>query len=584
MKTPKLVTLNSPEGWTFSLSAKVDYERRKRYRLLISAIDQHHHPLVSLAPIVVNVEDINDNRPVFDKILYEAEIGENIDGGTSLLRVNASDKDASLNGDVRYSIVEEEMNRLFRIDENSGEIFTLVTLDADVNSKYRFEVKAVDRGQPALSEVAVVEVRVIDENDNSPKFSRLFRAEIEENSPIGAFVTQVSSIDADVYSVVAYELEDNSTNTFQIDPHSGNVTLASYIDREKQSEYALKVRAMDGVWQVRTSLTISVLDQNDNAPSFIRQHFRFFVLSNTSVGCMIGRIRATDADSAENGVVFYSLECPQDRFTVDPITGSVSLSLPLGDYTNVTFSCEAIAVDGGLPSLKAMVVDIDVVDDGVVAPRFIDRHPYFAVLANSSEGTIIGELLTESPTYYVIFSVDDDRFAVDQNGTMLAKSNFTMFEVGSSITLSIQALFEEPSTLSDEINVTMETADVNRNAPKFTSKRITFSVPENSALLTAVGTVSAHDDDLGVNGRIIYTMETNETEKVPFSVNATSGTIFVIGSLDYEEKRMYRFFVVASDCGLPPQKATAQVMVNITDENDNVPQFEEDFIIVHVSF
>ncbi|VDM24359.1 unnamed protein product [Toxocara canis] len=330
-----------------------------------------------------------------------------------------------------------------------------------------------------------------------------------------------------------------------------------------QSEYALKVRAMDGVWQVRTSLTISVLDQNDNAPSFIRQHFRFFVLSNTSVGCTIGRIRATDADSAENGVVFYSLECPQDRFTVDPITGSVSLSLPLGDYTNA-------------------VVDIDVVDDGVVAPRFIDRHPYFAVLANSSEGTIIGELLTESPTYYVIFSVDDDRFAVDQNGTMLAKSNFTMFEVGSSITLSIQALFEEPSTLSDEINVTMETADVNRNAPKFTSKRITFSVPENSALLTAVGTVSAHDDDLGVNGRIIYTMETNETEKVPFSVNATSGTIFVIGSLDYEEKRMYRFFVVASDCGLPPQKATAQVMVNITDENDNVPQFEEDFIIVHI--
>ncbi|KHN82038.1 Protocadherin Fat 4 [Toxocara canis] len=45
---------------------------------------------------------------------------------------------------------------------------------------------------------------------------------------------------------------------------------------------------------------------------------------------------------------------------------------------------------------------------------------------------------------------------------------------------------------------------------------------------------------------------------------------------------MYRFFVVASDCGLPPQKATAQVMVNITDENDNVPQFEEDFIIVHI--
>lgn len=35
------------------------------------------------------------------------------------------------------------------------------------------------------------QVRILDENDNSPKFSHLFRAEIEENSAIGAFVTQV---------------------------------------------------------------------------------------------------------------------------------------------------------------------------------------------------------------------------------------------------------------------------------------------------------------------------------------------------------------------------------------------------------
>lgn len=73
----------------------------------------------------------------------------------------AVDKDASVNGDVRYSILEEDMRALFRISENSGEIFTIVPLDADIISKRRFTVKAEDRGQPSLSQIAIVKVGLI---------------------------------------------------------------------------------------------------------------------------------------------------------------------------------------------------------------------------------------------------------------------------------------------------------------------------------------------------------------------------------------------------------------------------------------
>uniref|UniRef100_F1KPK7 Protocadherin Fat 4 n=1 Tax=Ascaris suum TaxID=6253 RepID=F1KPK7_ASCSU len=575
-------SINPHTGQLFTRGT-IDYERRRRYRLLISATDQHNHPLVAFTSIVVNVEDVNDNRPIFDQILYEAEISENADSETLLLNVYAVDKDASVNGDVRYSILEEDMRALFRINENSGEIFTIVPLDADIISKRRFTVKAEDRGQPSLSQIAIVKVRILDENDNSPKFSHLFRAEIEENSAIGAFVTQISSTDVDMSSVVTYELEDDGIGIFRIDPYSGIVTLISYIDRETQSEYALNVRAMDGVWQVRTSLTITILDQNDNAPIFTRDHFKFFVVNNAAVDSIVGRIEARDADSGDNGVVFYSLRCAQDRFTVDPSSGLISLSIPLGNYTNEVFMCEAEAIDGGMPALAAMAtVEIIIVGNKIVVPRFADRRPYFALLAGSPNGTVIGQLKTEPPTYYMRVLVYDDRFAIDENGTLSTRSKFPTSEIGRSITLRLVASFEQFYASNDEINATIEVTGANLHPPKFAQKKVTFSVPENSEMFTIVGIVSAFDDDPGINGRIIYAVDGNDFDQFPFDVNATTGVVFVVGPVDYERKKIYKFFIVASDCGVLPQKATAQVLISVVDQNDNVPQFEEDSITLHV--
>lgn len=77
-----------------------------------------------------------------------------------------------------------------------------------------------------------------------------------------------------------------------------------------------------------------------------------------AVDNIVGRIEARDADSGDNGVVFYSLRCAQDRFTVDPSSGLISLSIPLGNYTNEVFMCEAEAIDGGMPALAAMVCSL----------------------------------------------------------------------------------------------------------------------------------------------------------------------------------------------------------------------------------
>ncbi|VDK21779.1 unnamed protein product, partial [Anisakis simplex] len=223
---------------------------------------------------------------------------------------------------------------MFRINQTSGVIWAMRALDAETSALYQLRVKATDGGSPPLSDFALVQVHVLDENDNSPKFSRLFRAEVQENAPIGTFVTQVSSADADADSVVEYRFDVQGTAPeaapFWIDPRSGVISTTAVLDREQKSEYTLKVVAADGLWQVRTSVVIRVLDQNDHAPRFSQESFRFPLRSDVAAiaGGLVGQVNASDPDEAQNGLVLYSLLCPGGRFSIDPLTGRIFVAWP----------------------------------------------------------------------------------------------------------------------------------------------------------------------------------------------------------------------------------------------------------------
>lgn len=91
--------------------------------------------------------------------MYECEIGENVDPDTKFCKISATDKDASTNGLLKYSIDEKEAKKYFWINEQSGEIFTRISLDADLKAVHRFTVSAVDQGSPQLSQTAIVNVR-----------------------------------------------------------------------------------------------------------------------------------------------------------------------------------------------------------------------------------------------------------------------------------------------------------------------------------------------------------------------------------------------------------------------------------------
>src|SRR5690606_22138590 len=126
--------------------------------------------------------------------------------------------------------------------------------------------------------------------------TRLFQTNVSESTPVGSFILQVTSLDRDEgnNSQVTYSLLTD-TDRFRIDAQTGNLYLAGQLDREEQEEYFLSVSANDGSWRAQTTVTLYILDENDNTPQFDQAAYQFDVdlSSGDLTNRTIGRVQAS---------------------------------------------------------------------------------------------------------------------------------------------------------------------------------------------------------------------------------------------------------------------------------------------------
>lgn len=304
---------------------RLDFETSQQYEIWIEASDSDRPSLRSVMKLLINVTDANDNAPIMEKMLYDAEVMEEEPPPQIVARVRATDADSDENGQVSYRLVND-FESAFEIDSDTGEIFTNMRLDREDIASYELTVEAVDQGMPQMTGSATVLITVLDKNDNPPRFTRLFSVNVTENAEIGVFVIKVTSSDLDINenANATYNFTENPGNKFAIDPISGNVTVAGRLDREQQDEYLLKVVAVDGAWRQETPLTITIQDQNDNAPEFEHSYYSFNLPELQRNIAFVGQVTATDRDKqGPNSVISYSLQQPSDLFTIDPATGEI---------------------------------------------------------------------------------------------------------------------------------------------------------------------------------------------------------------------------------------------------------------------
>lgn len=387
---------------------------------------------------------------------------------------------------------------------------------------YELIVQAKDNGSPApLTGTATVLITVQDKNDNPPRFSRLFSVNVTENAEFGSFVIRITSTDLDTEpnTNVTYSFTENPGEKFLIDPQSGNVTVNGHLDREEEDEYLLRVSATDGAWTTETTLTITVQDENDNAPTFDRKvyHFHFPELQRRMQ--FVGRVVATDRDKSSNSVVSYGLAQPSDFFTIDPATGDIFCKRSLKyKHTHRTSSPEnkyslmVVAIDNGKPPMSSKVaVEISILDANNHAPVFEEKMYYTPVPedypvsqrvirleALDSDFGLNGEI-----EYSIVNGNGSSYFGVDsRSGEVFVRKDLGGLRSGSVFQVTARALDKGVPRQKDEIGVTFVLTGENLRTPAFVSyqTRVLENVLEGEPLNSTILSVSAVDAEVSFLG------------------------------------------------------------------------------------
>ncbi|NWU01405.1 PCD23 protein, partial [Urocynchramus pylzowi] len=300
----------------------------------------------STAQLYLTVLDENDHSPLFAKTQYQISVTEDLEEGSAILDLSASDEDAGLNGEVMYSLIDDTYGA-FAINSVTGSIITTKALDRETKSQYTFRAVATDCSTLFPRSTTVMTVLIQDVNDNAPKFEQsYYKASIWEGQSPKTDIIQVFAADLDSglngeteYSIVS----GNENATFLIDSARGILATNTDLDYENTSSYRetaashqLVLLASDrGTPSLNSTATvlITVLDVNDNPPVFSSLEYHVHVKESIPIGSHITEVSAKDCDAGTNAEITYAIISGNDRghFGLDSRTGSVNLTKML-DY------------------------------------------------------------------------------------------------------------------------------------------------------------------------------------------------------------------------------------------------------------
>ncbi|KAF5896914.1 protocadherin-20-like [Clarias magur] len=298
----------------------------------------------------------------------------------------------------------EEDSTEFTLKAQAGNylLTTSKPLDFELCSEYLITVVILDASKSvhAKKEITVV---VEDVNDNAPEFEKTYyQVEIMENNKPDTSLVQVSAFDADsqLYGKVSYRLIHNSPTIFNIHEGTGVVSVLEPLDREQQGEYSLTVLARDNgspPLKAFSSVSIKVLDQNDNQPTFLTPHFIFFISEGISLLAQVGKIGIVDADEGDNGkVVDVQVLDKQAPFIMDLSQSALRCTGEVDREKHEKYDLLLLAVDGGRPhrsSIASVTIYVEDVNDNqpqVLLPS--SNLSCLTVSPNTSAGSIVTKI------------------------------------------------------------------------------------------------------------------------------------------------------------------------------------------------
>ncbi|XP_068114331.1 cadherin-23 isoform X3 [Hyperolius riggenbachi] len=565
-------TINNATGLIRAVK-ELDYEVcLGRYTLIITATDRCPivpRRLTSTTTVYVNVNDINDNWPIFPR-LYEGpfEITEG-QPGPRVSTFKADDKDSGLNGQVEYSIVGGDILGEFVISSVEGDLRVRkdYELDRENIALYNITIMAKDRGNPPFSSTVVVEVRVLDINDNDPVLLNLpLNITISENTPVSTPITRILASDADAgrNAILTFNITGgNGDNAFFINENTGIVYVNRALDREKISEYRLTVTVKDNPENARNSrkdfdlLVVTISDENDNRPLFSQGSYQAEIMENSPAGAVM-------------------VKTPLNRELV--ATYDIGISV----YDNAT---EVAGRSVSVPNAKLTVNILDVNDN---TPRF---RPFGVtvfsqrIVEGATPGTTLLSVSAVDPdkgpngqiTYSLHNLVPAGYVQLEDNTAGKIIANRTVdYEQVQWLNFTVRASDNGSPQRSAEVPVVLEIVDINDNNPIFSQSSYQKPVFEDIQLSSTVLRIKATDADSGRFALIQYSLVDGEGK---FGINPTTGDVYILSPLDREKKDLYTLTAIArdnpGDVASNRRENSVQVLITVMDVNDCRPQFSK---------
>ena len=574
LKTNSGFFFNISAGGEISLSRSLDYETKRNYTLVVVAKDKDFEISTT---VIIEVEDINDNSPIFSPQTQRKFINEKSPRGITIAQVTATDADTGANGRIRYRL-RNSFGGTFAIDSITGNITLLrsLTFNKTSDNLYLISVVAFDSGMPSLEASGSVFVEVIDINDHTPMFTQaIYDFTVSEAAGIQTRVGRVAATDgdSDLNALLTFGIVTGS-KTFSMNQNDGTIYLLKRLDRELVMTYRLNISVKDGGSPERTSyatVIVHVSDVNDHAPVFNESEYSVRLDEDFPTSRMLLQVFATDADTGSNANVRYSITGGNQHteFRIDHQLGQIFALIPLRHAS--VYHLEITAQDGAPPFHKTSVkVNIVIFKHNQTVPLFT-RSLYFASI-NESTGrdqqvAQVKALLPVSRVGLVLYSFASntsrevtDIFLLGATSGYLSLRNEVDFETTRRYDFWVKAVDQSQPDQASYAQVIVMVTNVNEFRPSFTQPEYRFTVATDKPISWIVGTVSAMDSD--DDARLTYFFSRVNTTSLAglFRISQSTGQISVISNLQGQQRQTVNSTVIAYDGALT---GTAKITISI---------------------
>ncbi|XP_078116761.1 protocadherin gamma-A11-like isoform X18 [Sander vitreus] len=287
---PFVLKSTSNNFYSLVTDSELDRERASEYNITVTCSDEGEPSLSSSVTLTLQISDVNDNAPVFERSSYEAYIVENNTPGLSIFTVKARDADWNQNARVSYILEDSSFNGVpvssyVSVSADSGVIHAVRSFDYEQIKDFHFRVKAQDGGSPPLSSNVTVKILIQDQNDNPPQVlypvqtgGSLVAEMVPRSADVDYLVTKVVAVDVDSgqNAWLSYKLQKVTDRAlFEVGLQNGEIRTIRQVTDKDAVKQRLTVIVEDNGQPSRSATVIVNVAVADSFPEVLSEFTDF---------------------------------------------------------------------------------------------------------------------------------------------------------------------------------------------------------------------------------------------------------------------------------------------------------------------